>query len=281
MFSVQRFRLQSVVLACLPLMTWISTTAHAGASSVGTPKGADSARQASACNRPLYLTLDTGNMRDARPIAAFLKQRGIRATFFLANEKAYEGGYALDGQWADYWRERAKEGHVFGTHTLRHGRIFPDSPGAVTGVSYRPQFGQQAGERLQLSPTAFCEELRAVSTVFQSYTGQPVAGLWRAPGGKLSESALRAAQQCGYRHVGWSDSGFLGDELDSKRFPNAQLIRKALTSVKSGDILLAHLGIWSRQEHFLPAFEAIIGGLQDKGFCFRTLKDHPDYAAVF
>lgn len=235
----------------------------------------------SACKKTVYLTLDTGNMRDAISIAEFLKARSIRATFFLANEKAFQGGHALDASWADYWRERAKEGHVFGSHTLRHGRIYADGAASPQQVSYRPQFGEQAGERLSLSSAQFCEELKAVSKVFQSYTGVPLSGIWRAPGGKLSDAALASARQCGFAHVGWSDTGFLGDELDSKRFPNSMLVNKALKGVRNGDILLAHLGIWSRQEHFLPAFREIVGGLQDKGFCFATLKEHPDYAAAF
>lgn len=250
-----------------------------GSSALAAPASAQPSTPA--CRKPVYLTLDTGNMRDAVPIAEFLKSRGIRATFFLANEKAWQGGFALDANWGDYWRERAREGHVFGSHTLRHGRIFPDAANGAMTVSYRPQFGERAGEKLSLTPTEFCHELKAVSSVFQSYTGQPLSGLWRAPGGKLSTAALQAASQCGFTHVGWSDSGFLGDELDSSRFPNAVLVKKALKGVKPGDILLAHLGIWSRQEHFLPAFREIVGGLQDAGFCFRTLKEHPDYAVAF
>jgi peptidoglycan/xylan/chitin deacetylase (PgdA/CDA1 family) len=42
---------------------------------------------ARAACKPVYLTLDTGNMRDAQGIAEFLRERDIRATFFLANEK--------------------------------------------------------------------------------------------------------------------------------------------------------------------------------------------------
>ena len=41
---------------------------------------------------------------------------------------------------------------------------------------------------------------------------------------------------------------------------------------------MAHMGIWSRQDPWAPAnLEPLIAGLQQKGFCFATLKDHPDY----
>jgi len=51
--------------------------------------------------------------------------------------------------------------------------------------------------------------------------------------------------------------------------------------VRSGDILLAHLGIWSRKDAWAPAvLEPLIEGLKQRGFCFRTLRDHSDYAAA-
>jgi peptidoglycan/xylan/chitin deacetylase (PgdA/CDA1 family) len=72
----------------------------------------------------------------------------------------------------------------------------------------------------------------------------------------------------------------LGDELSSQTHSNAQLLQSALSSIRSGDILMAHLGIWSRQDPWAPAvLEPLIVGLQQKGFCFATLREHPLYAA--
>jgi peptidoglycan/xylan/chitin deacetylase (PgdA/CDA1 family) len=79
--------------------------------------------------------------------------------------------------------------------------------------------------------------------------------------------------------VGWSPAGFLGDELPSERVSNAALLQQALQRIRSGDILLAHLGIWSRKDPWAPAvLEPLIVGLKQKGFCFRTLDAHPDYS---
>ena len=81
--------------------------------------------------------------------------------------------------------------------------------------------------------------------------------------------------------MGWSPAGFLGDELPSETASNTALLNKALRDVRSGDILLAHLGIWSRKDAWAPAvLEPLIEGLKQRGFCFRTLRDHPDYAAA-
>jgi peptidoglycan/xylan/chitin deacetylase (PgdA/CDA1 family) len=89
---------------------------------------------------------------------------------------------------------------------------------------------------------------------------------------------LNTAKSCGYAHVGWSPAGFLGDELSSDHVSNAQLLAKALKTVRAGDILMAHLGIWSRQDPWAPAvLEPLIVGLKAKGYCFETLRKHPAY----
>jgi len=40
-----------------------------------------------------------------------------------------------------------------------------------------------------------------------------------------------------------------------------------------------HLGIWSRKEPWAPAvLEPLIVGLQARGMCFATLREHPQFA---
>ena len=80
--------------------------------------------------------------------------------------------------------------------------------------------------------------------------------------------------------MGWAPAGFLGDELPSEKFSNEMLLKKALRDIRPGDILLAHLGIWSRKDPWAPAdLEPLIVGLKEKGFCFATLREHPQYKA--
>ena len=79
--------------------------------------------------------------------------------------------------------------------------------------------------------------------------------------------------------MGWSPAGFLGDELPSESAGNRQLLDRALRDIRSGDILMAHLGIWSRKDPWAPAvLEPLVVGLKERGFCFRTLREHPRYA---
>jgi peptidoglycan/xylan/chitin deacetylase (PgdA/CDA1 family) len=103
-----------------------------------------------------------------------------------------------------------------------------------------------------------------------------MSAVFRAPGGKTSPALLKAAQACGWTHVPWTPAGFLGDELPSDRYPNQALLDKALRDIKPGEILLAHLGIWSRRDPWAPAvLEPLIVGLKARGLCFATLRDHP------
>lgn len=229
-----------------------------------------------ACERPVYLTFDTGHMGVAPLVADVLKRHGVKATFFLANERTRDGGGSLDERWAGWWRERAAEGHAFGSHTWDHDVWQADLPGGA--LRTRPTMGPQAGRTRVLDAAAYCEELERPARRFAEITGQRMGSVFRAPGGRTSAALLAVASTCGYTHVGWSPAGFLGDELPSDRHPNRALLAQALRDVRPGDILLAHLGIWSRQDPWAPAvLEPLIAGLKERGMCFATLREHPRY----
>lgn len=233
---------------------------------------------AAGCGKPLFLTFDTGHMGVAPLVAEVLARHGVKATFFLANERTRTDGSSLDAEWAPWWKARAQEGHLFGSHTFDHVYWRADRPDG--GFDMRPTFGPQANQTLKMDAAAYCAELQRSATRFTEMTGQRMAPLFRAPGGKTSPALLAAAAQCGWHHVPWSPAGFLGDELSSERFPNAALLKKALRDIRPGDILLAHLGIWSRQDPWAPAvLEPLIVGLQQRGHCFATLAEHPVYRA--
>ena len=233
--------------------------------------------QASAqCLRPVYLTFDTGHMGVAPLIAQVLARQQVRVTFFAAQEKTREGDGTLGEHWAGWWRERAREGHAFASHTYEHAYWRADSPEG--GFRIRPSSGPQAGKDLRWSAQDYCASLNRASQRLQQVTGEAPLPLFRAPGGRHSPALLQAAQACGYRHVGWADAGFLGDELPSDRYPNERLLQQALERIRSGDILMAHLGIWSRQDPWAPAvLEPLIEGLKARGLCFATLREHPLY----
>ena len=69
-------------------------------------------------------------------------------------------------------------------------------------------------------------------------------------------------------------------KLSSESYPNKVLLERALARIKPGDILMAHLGIWSRQEPWAPAvLEPLMQGLKSRGMGFAPLREHPQYAA--
>ena len=233
------------------------------------------------CEKPLYLTFDTGHMEVAPLIADVLNKHQVKVTFFAANERTKVGNGSLSQHWAPWWKARAAEGHEFASHTYDHTYWRGDLPNTAAGVAqfrFKPSAGAFEGREFTYDAKKYCEQIAFAAERLQDFTGKKPLPLYRAPGGKTSPKLLAVAKGCGYEHVGWSPAGFLGDELPSGAYPNDVLLKKALNNVKSGDILLAHLGIWSRQDPWAPAvLEPLIVGLKAKGFCFQTLREHPQY----
>jgi len=221
-------------------------------------------------------------MEVAPLIADVLRKHQVKVTFFAANEPTKTGDGTLGEHWAPWWRERGLEGHSFASHTFDHVYWRADLPAVAGEPQYQvqPSAGSQTGRKMHYSAAQYCAQLRASATRLSALTGQPALPLFRAPGGKTSPSLLASARGCGFAHVGWADAGFLGDELPSEKFSNQALLTKAVRDIRSGDILMAHLGIWSRKDAWAPAvLEPLIVGLKERGFCFATLRSHPDYQA--
>jgi peptidoglycan-N-acetylmuramic acid deacetylase len=231
------------------------------------------------CDKPVYLTFDTGHMEVAPLVAEVLQRQQVKASFFLASEITKTGGTSLDAQWAPWWKARAAEGHDFGSHTWDHDIWVADLPDGGFRVRYGT--GTEPAKLRNVTAAAYCEGLKQSAARFAEMTGQAMAPLFRAPAGRTSPALLATAKACGFTHVPWTPNGFLGDELNSDKFSTAQLLERALKSIHSGDVLLAHLGIWSRQEPWAPAaLEPLIVGLKAKGLCFAPLREHPVYGPL-
>lgn len=229
--------------------------------------------------KPVFLSFDTGHMGVAPLVAELLKKFDAKATFFLAWEPTLNDGHTLDEQWAPWWRARAAEGHDFGSHTWEHDTWLEDLPDGRFKV--RTQAGIEPARVRELTAQQYCEGLRKPALRFAEITGQAMSPIFRAPAGRSSPALLAAAKACGFSHVGWSAAGFLGDELPSDKYPNEQLLARALRDIRPGDILMAHLGIWQRQDAWAPTvLEPLMKGLKDRGMCFAPLREHPRYAAL-
>jgi peptidoglycan/xylan/chitin deacetylase (PgdA/CDA1 family) len=240
------------------------------------PAAAAQAKHAFCSKGTIYLTFDTGSQSQAELIADTLSRHKIKATFFLANEKTVRGDYSLDPSWSAYWKARVAEGHAIGSHTFDHVVYAKD--GADGKIVVKPGFGDSAGKQISLTSKQYCEQIQRVDQRFVELTGKHLDPIWRAPAGRTSPRLLEMGKACGYAHAGWSPAGFSGDELSSSAYPNDVLLKKLLRDLKGGDVVLIHMGIWSRKDAWAPAnLEPLISGLEQKDMCFATLREHPDY----
>ena len=278
-----KFLLEAVVLRRPCSKHWVAAFALVlslalGLALAGEPAVVDKPAGAP-CNKPLYLTFDTGHMGVAPLIAQVLEEHHVRVTFFVADEPAQTVVSSLNPAWAPWWRSRAQAGHQFASHTLDHVYWLADLPKS-NGFRMKPSAGPHTGQVSEFSAAQYCQAVQDAAHRIEDLTQMPALPLFRAPGGKTSPKLLAVSRACGFEHVGWSEAGFLGDELPSASYPNAQLLKKALDHIKTGDILMAHLGIWSRKDPWAPAvLEPLLVGLLQQGFCFRTLDQHPRYRA--
>jgi peptidoglycan/xylan/chitin deacetylase (PgdA/CDA1 family) len=234
-----------------------------------------------ACSNPVYLTLDTGHMETAPFIADVLNKHQVKVTFFVANEKTKDNSTSMSNSWGQrFWAARGKERHEFASHTWDHVYWRGDVRGQDVKFIVQPSAGAFEGRSFTWTPKQYCDQIDFARERIEHFTGKKALPVFRAPGGKTSPKLLAAAEACGYKHVGWAPAGFLGDELPSERASNEVLLKKALKDIRSGDILMAHLGIWSRKDPWaLAVLEPLIVGLKERGFCFATLRQHPDYKA--
>ena len=230
-------------------------------------------------DKKVFLSFDTGHMGVAPLVADAIHRFEAKVTFFLANEPTLDGGYTLDDEWAPWWKARAAEDHDFGAHTWNHDIWLEDLPGDRFKV--RTVAGLDAPRVHEVSAAEYGESLKRVALRFKAMTGRMLDPIFRTPAGHTSPALLAAAQAAGFTHVGWSPAGFLGDELPSDRYSNAELLERALRTIRPGDILLAHLGIWSRLDPWAPAdLVPLMQGLKERGMRFAALREHPRYASV-
>jgi peptidoglycan/xylan/chitin deacetylase (PgdA/CDA1 family) len=145
----------------------------------------------------LALTFDGGGAAgETVQILETLRERGVRATFFLTGEYVRRNPGLVLAIVAD--------GHEVGNHTWTHPHL------TTWDRTHRhdtlPGVDRALLER-QLGDTA---------RAFAALTGEPMAPLWRAPYGEVNRELLAWAAAAGWGHVGWSRDDAGGREtLDS------------------------------------------------------------------
>src|SRR4051812_48200827 len=147
-----------------------------------------------ACNKPVYLTVDTGHMGVAPLFAEVLKRQNVRVTFFAAAERTQTEGDSLDNHWAAWWKARAAEGNEFGSHTYDHVYWRGDEKSIEPRFRVRPSMGAFAGREFTWTAAQYCENIAKAADRLAYVTGKKPLPLFRAPGGKTSPKLLAAAK---------------------------------------------------------------------------------------
>ena len=153
----------------------------------------------------IALTFDDGpNIKYTPMLLDGLKERGIKATFFLV------------GQWIERYPDSVRQivdaGHEIGNHSYSH----------VDFVG--------AGEEV------IRQQMEKTDALIREVTGSdPV--LARVPSGSYDSRVIRLLRQEGYEVIQWDV-----DSIDWKKPPAKEITERILTKVQNGSIVLFHSG---------------------------------------
>lgn len=182
--------------------------------------------------RQVALTFDISwGRQTAGPVLDILKEKGVRATFFLT------------GFWAKKQRDIAQriveDGHEIASHGDDHVNL-----------------SRYDGE-------AIAANILTAHRDLEEATGRE-ARLFRPPNGDYDDLVVATARQLGYETIIWSL-----DTLDWKNPGADYMVRRVLDNVHPGDIILMHASDSSKQIHL--ALPRIIDGLRAQGYQLLTL----------
>lgn len=156
----------------------------------------------------LYLTFDCGFENGNTPaILDALKKHGAPATFFVV------GNYLETSP--DLVKRMVEEGHTVGNHTYHH----PDMSKLKTKADFE-------------------KELKELSDLYRSVTGQTIAPYYRPPQGIYSEENLRMASELGYKTIFWSLAYV--DWNQNSQPTKEQAFEKLLGRIHPGAVVLLH-----------------------------------------
>lgn len=185
----------------------------------------------------IALTFDDGpNPRYTPQILNLLEKYHAKATFFVT-------GYRVN-KYPEIVKREVLEGHIVGNHTYNHPNIARSSPDKISG------------------------ELAKSEKLIYSITKQKPQ-FFRPPYGYYDERVVYTAKQSGYTVVLWS---FEQDTLDWKKPGVRKIVKKVVSNVRNGDIILFHDHIQNRSQT-VQALKQILPTLQKRGYKFVTVSE--------
>lgn len=157
-------------------------------------------------------------------LLAILKKYDVKTTFFLV------------GFWVDKYPEMVKrideEGHEIGNHSSKHPHMS------------------------QLSKEQIIEELTKTSSKIEAVTNKKVV-LFRPPFGDYNNRLITTSRELGLQVIQWDV-----DSLDYKDYGADAIVKRVLSKVKSGSIVLFH----NNATYTKDALPVILENLQKEGY---------------
>jgi len=225
--------------------------------------------------KEIALTFDIGNFSAGEYILNVLKEQGVRATIFLANNQSYKAlGHKPNGEKIllgaleevpQYTKLRTllkrmvEDGHEVGNHTWSHHNW-------IKGVDV-------GNKPFPLSRALLHKELEMVNARFKAVTGKNLAPIWRSPFGACSIRIARWAKEAGYSHIFWSKGM---DSLDwTDRLPARATLRLMLKNARPGGVYLFHLGnaLRTRSDRIHHILRELIRRLKRRGYTLVTVTE--------
>ncbi|PHV70999.1 deacetylase [Sporanaerobium hydrogeniformans] len=184
--------------------------------------------------KKVALTFDAAwGAEDLTQIVEILEKYQVRATFFVV------------GDWARKYPEEVKlliqKGHDVANHSNKH-----------------PHMNSMSKEEIK-------KDIMAADASIKEIAGKETK-LFRPPYGEYNNTVVEATKECGYYCIQWDV-----DSLDWKNYGVQPLIDKVVNhkNLRPGSIILMHNGA----KYTAQALEAIIKGVQDKGFIFVPVSE--------
>lgn len=155
-------------------------------------------------NNECLLTFDDGPDPELTPVVLqILKEKGVKAIFFIIGEKAEQQKEIL--------QQIQDEGHVIGNHTYSH----------------HPFLSMQSTSKVKT-------DLTKGQSVLERLTGKRIQ-LFRPPIGYTNPNIARALQQLRLKNVGWTVRSFDSVYKDDQTF-----VSRMVSKIKNGTIVLFH-----------------------------------------
>lgn len=187
-------------------------------------------------NKVVYLTFDAGyeNGNVAKTLDV-LKEENVPGAFFVLGNLITSN--------PDLIMRMVNEGHTVCNHTYSHKDLS------------------------NASLEEFSAELERLETVYKACTGEEMGKFYRPPEGKFSLSAMRHANDLGYKTIFWSFA--YADWDNNKQMAQDAAKEKILSNIHNGAIILLHPTSSTNAQ----ILGDVIKALKEQGYEFGTLEE--------